>query len=217
MHSMRLRLFYPTTVSSIVFLMFFPVLCSAQEQEENVSSFPVSWGLKTNMVYNTLSFVNIGIEGNVGKHFGFEAEAICPWWDAPDHHKTAKMLNLGLEGRYYWKGWEDTKSILTGPYVSVHANGGIYDICYQNHGVRGDYFVLAGVGIGYTYHVEDNWRINLGVGFGMIYSPYEHYHVLDKEPYYDLLVNHYQGKYTYFVPTKIEFSVVWLLGQQLSK
>lgn len=217
MRSMKLRRLNPTTVSSIFFLIMFPVLSFGQEQASRFSTNPVCWGVKTNMVYNSLSFVNLGIDGSLGNHFGFEVEAICPWWDAPDHHKTAKMLNLGLEGRYYWHKWADAKSTLVGPYVGLHANGGIYDICYKSQGVRGDFFVMSGAVLGYTLAIEENWRMNFGVGFGAMYTPYDHYHVLNKERYGHLLVNHYSGKYTYVGLTKVELSVVWLISQRFSK
>ncbi len=217
LHPMKLRLFISTTVSSILLLMMIPVLSLGQEQGRGVSSYPVCWGAKTNMIYNSMSFVNLGIDGSVGKHFGFEVEAICPWWDAPDHHKTAKMLDLGLEGRYYWRGWSEPNLTLAGPYVGIHVNGGIYDICYKNQGVRGDFFVMSGAVLGYTLPIEQNWRLNFGFGVGAMYTPYNHYHILSKERHPNLLVNHYSGKYTYVGPTKVELSVVWLISQHLSK
>ncbi len=222
LHSMRLRLFTPTTVSSILFLILFPVLCHAQGQEvisiPSVSASPsAQWGVKTNMAYNAISFVNLGFDVGFGKHWGFEAELTTPWWDAPDHHKTAKMLNLGLEGRYYWRGWQDGKTLLAGPYCGLHANGGIYDIVYKNNGVRGDYFAMAGAVVGYTLPIEKAWRLNFAVGLGGMFTDYEHYHVYHHARYGDLLVNHYSGKYTYFGPTKVELSVVWLISENLKK
>lgn len=214
---MKLRLFTTTTLSSILSLMLLPVLCDAQEKESSIIPSSTQWGIQTNMAYDVLSFVNLGYTTSIGQHWGFTAEFICPWWDAPDHHKTAQMLNLGLEGRYYWRGWRDSKSQLAGPYCGLHVNGGIYDICYKGKGAQGDYFVMPGAVLGYTIPVEDSWRLNLALGVGAMYTPYEHYHVLNKPHFGDYKVSHYTGKYTYVGPTKVELTVVWLISDKLKK
>lgn len=197
--------------------MFFCFPVHAQERSDASTSHPTRWGVKTNMLYDVLSFVNLGVDVNIGKHWGLEAEFIAPWWDAPDHHKTAKMLNLGVEARYYWRGWSDHKTILSGPYCGLHANAGTYDICYNNSGVQGSSFIMSGAVVGYTIPIEEYWRINLAVGFGGMVTSYDHYHIVDKEPYYDILANHYSGNYTYVGPTKIELSIVWLFSQCWSR
>jgi len=197
--------------------MFFPILCNAQEKVvkpvSNSSSMPTRWAVKTNMAYNALSFINLGVESSIGKHWSMGAELIAPWWDAPDYHKTAQMINFGLDGRYYWQGWQDPANILSGPFVGIHANGGFYDICYKNSGAKGDYFVMSGAEIGYSLNIESWWRLNFTLGAGAMYTSYSHYHVREKTGFGRHLVSHYSGKYTYFGPTKVELSVVWLFSQ----
>jgi len=122
-------------------------------------------------------------------------------------------MSAGLECRYYWHGWKDQTSILAGPYVGLHANGGFYDICWKRRGVKGDYFAMGGATVGYTMAIDTWWRLNFAVGLGGMYTPYEHYHVKEKTGFGRHLVNHYSGNYTYVGPTKVELTVVWLFSQ----
>ena len=182
------------------------------DQERKLSpdySFGSRWGVKTNMLYNTLNFINVGVERNLGDCWGFEAEIICPWWNAHDNHRTTRMLNGGLELRRYWHRWTDTQKVLSGPYVGIHANGGIYDLVRNNQGVQSDGpFWMGGLVLGYGLMTGDSWRMNFAIGVGAMYTPYNHYHVVDNGMY---LLSHYQGNYTYIGPTKAEVSVMMLL------
>ena len=192
---------------------------SAQDesQEENVSKestnvvtqmrYDTRWGLRTNMAYHTLNLTNLGIECNVNNHWGFVADALFPWWEAGDSHRTTKILSLGLEGRYYWRGCQNANHIMGGPYAGIYGMGGIYDWARNNKGFRGDkYFVLGGLSIGYSLCLSDSWRFDMALGVGALYTPYKHYHVKNDGEY---LVEHYSGNYMYYGPTKAELSFVW--------
>lgn len=199
--------------------LFWVNTLSAQDesQEENVSKvskekevvmdYDTRWGVRTNMAFHTLNLTNLGIECNVNNHWGFVADAIFPWWDADDSHRTTKILSLGLEGRYYWRGTPDANHIMTGPYAGIYGGGGIYDWVRNNKGYRGDkYFCYGGLSLGYSLYISDNWRFDAGLGIGAMYTPYKHYHVKKDGQY---LVEHYSGNYLYYGPTRAELSFVW--------
>lgn len=173
------------------------------------------WGVRTNMLYNSASFVNLGIDYSLGTHWALSAEAICPWWNYDDNHQTTQMLNLGLETRWYWRGWNERDYAMSGPFVGAHVNGGVYDLARQNKGIQSkDYFVMGGAVIGYSAYLERSWRLNFALGLGYLYAPYIHYDVIDEGA---VLFKHKSGVFQSVIPTKIEMSVVWLLNNKKVK
>ena len=116
--------------------LFWVNTLSAQDesQEENVSKestnvvkqmqYDTRWGLRTNMAYHTLNLTNLGIECNVNNHWGFVADALFPWWEAGDSHRTTKIMSLGLEGRYYWRGCQDANHLVGDGGQQHHGRAG---------------------------------------------------------------------------------------------
>lgn len=171
--------------------------------------------VKTNLAYDALTFANLSLEAGIGRHWSLSAEAICPWWNASDNTSTTQMLNFGLETRFYWHGWKDCRRALSGPYVGLHANGGIYDIARpagvtcRVRGFQGDYFAMGGAVIGYSLPLGDWWRIDCTLGLGAMYTEYTHYDLVENK----YLMLHNKGTYTWYGPTKANFSLVWMMGQ----
>ncbi len=206
---MKLKFFLLIALMGFLQVPQLPAQTGEQDIEIPTLDLGTRWGVRTNMLYNTLNFINVGVECNTGNHWGWAAELICPWWNADDNHRTTRMLCGGIEGRYYWKGWKEKNRILSGPYVGFHANGGIYDLVRNNEGVQSEApFWMGGAVIGYGLMISNAWRFDMSLGLGGMYTPYNHYHVKDGG---NSLVTHYSGNYTYFGPTKAELSFVLLL------
>lgn len=166
-------------------------------------------GVRTNFLYNAASFVNLGLEANVGDKWGLTCDAYFPWWNRWNNSHTTQVIGGSLEVRYYWRGWTTPLRVLNGPFVGVHAAGGVYDIARDNKGYQGDYFAAGGAVFGYSLFLDKWWRLDLSAGVGYMNTKYQHYHVV-KEKY---LCHHYSGQYSYIGPTKVEMSVVWFFSQ----
>ena len=167
------------------------------------------WGVRTNFLYDANAIVNLGIETNVSNKWGLTCDLFFPWWNKWDNSRTTEVLAGSLEARYYWRSWTTSLRVLNGPFVGVHAAGGIYDICRNNKGSQGDWFAAVGGVIGYSVFIDKWWRLDLSAGVGYMTTQYEHYHVIDEK----YLYRHYKGNYSYVGPTKLEMSVVWLFSQ----
>ena len=192
----------------------FPNLTYAQQQAKASGSGSAetayvtnAWGVKTNLLYDSYAFVNLGLERNIGRSWGISAEAICPWFNSEDNYRTTQVMDFGLEGRYYWKGWTENDKPLSGPYIGLHCNVGRCDIARDFKGTQCERFIMGGPVIGYSGILADNWRINLTFGLGYMNAKYKHYHIIEDG---EILYPHYSGTYSYVGPTKVEASIVWL-------
>lgn len=196
-------------ILAIILGLAFQNLTYAQSKaNEDVAPYTISsWGIKTNLLYDVYSFVNLGIEHNIGEQWGISAEYIGPWFNAKENYRTTQVMDLGLEGRYYWEGWKEKDRPLSGPYVGLHCNVGRCDIARNYKGSQCERIIMGGPVIGYSGIVADNWRINLTLGIGYMNAKYKHYHIINDGEY---LYPHYSGTYHYVGPTKVEASIVWL-------
>ncbi|MBQ0057619.1 MAG: DUF3575 domain-containing protein [Bacteroidales bacterium] len=174
------------------------------------------FAVKTNILYDEASFVNFSVEAGLGSNWGVQFDAICPWWKDDDNLRVTQMINLGLEGRYYWRGWTDNSRAISGPYVGAMVSGGIYDLCRRSssknkyRGFQGDYFFMGGITCGYVWAPSPWWRLEASAGLGAMQTAYTHYDMVENGQY---LMLHNEGTYTYFGPTKINFSIAWLFSQ----
>ncbi len=167
------------------------------------------WGVRTNFIADATAFVNLGLERSVGDHLAVTCDVFFPWWNKWDNSRTTQVLAGSIEGRYYWRPWTTGLRVLSGPFVGLHAAGGVYDIARQNKGSQGKYFAAGGAVLGYSAFLDKWWRLDLSFGVGYMTTKYDHYHVKNQK----YLFHHYSGKYNYVGPTKAELSVVWLFSQ----
>lgn len=94
------------------------VLTPPWEPEPVTSSTPVIitkplFAIKTNLLYDALSAVNLEIEVPVGKRWSVAAEGIFPWWKASRADWTMQLL-AGHATVKYWLGDRDARDVLTG-------------------------------------------------------------------------------------------------------
>lgn len=205
-------------ILSLLFCL--PVLAWAQKSDEASVKLPMPWALKTNLLYDENSFLNLSLEVGLNNHWALELEAICPWWNSDNNERTTQMLNFGLHAKYFWKGWNSNETSLSGPFVGVHANGGIYDIARKRvshnitRGYQGDYFAMGGLTIGYAWYLSPAWRFECSMGLGAMHTKYTHYDVVEDGQY---LMIHNKGNYTWYGPTKVDLSFVWMFSRHWQK
>lgn len=122
-----------------------------------------------------------------------------------------QLMSGGLEGRY-WLGDRRFRNRLTGHFVGVYAEGGIYDFQFKGDGYQGKYYGAAGFSYGYSTKVSRHLAFEFSLGIGYLTTKYQKY-----TPYEGSLVWMSSGTYTFIGPTKAKISLVWLLTKGREK
>lgn len=172
------------------------------------------FALKTNLLFDAAMMPNIEIEVPIGKRWSVNGEYMFPWWLLDGDKYSLQILTGGLEGRY-WLGSRENRmnrEVLTGHFLGLYAGGGKYDLQWQDNGYQGEFFIAAGISYGYAHRIGRNLRLEYNIGIGLLRTDYRHYHARDN---YQMLLWQENGKYTWFGPTKVKISLVWLLNRKV--
>ena len=170
--------------------------------------------VKTNLLFDVALMPNVEIEVPIGKCWSVNGEYMFPWWLLKNNQCCLEILSGGLEGRY-WLGSRDNRmdrDVLTGHFFGLYAGGGKYDLQWKENGYQGEFFIAAGVSYGYAHRIACNLHLEFNIGVGMLRTDYRHYHARDN---YQTLLWQENGKYTWFGPTKVKISLVWLLNRKV--
>jgi len=172
------------------------------------------FALKTNLLFDAAMMPNIEIEVPIGKRWSINGEYMFPWWLLDGDKYSLQILTGGLEGRY-WLGSKENRmnrEVLTGHFLGLYAGGGKYDLQWKENGYQGEFFIAAGISYGYAHRIARNLRLEYNIGIGLLRTDYRHYHARDN---YRTLLWQENGKYTWFGPTKVKISLVWLLNRKV--
>ena len=172
--------------------------------------------LKTNLLYDAVSWLNFSVEVPMGDRFSALYYHQFPWWTwgQAKNEYCMRFLSIGAEGRYWFKPMPREKTEnrikrdrLMGHFVGVYAESGKWDferkrdICYQ-----GEHW-SAGLSYGYAMPIGKrlNLELSLSMGYASIayrgYTPSENYEILWRDP-------EKVGRWHYFGPTKAQVSLV---------
>lgn len=174
------------------------------------------FAVKTNLLFDAALMPNIEIEVPIGKRWSVNGEYMFPWWLLDGDKYSLQILMGGLEGRY-WLGSRENRmnrEVLTGHFLGLYAGGGKYDLQWKENGYQGEFFIAAGISYGYVHEIAHNLRLEYNIGIGLLRTDYRHYHARDN---YQTLLWQENGKYTWFGPTKVKISLVWLLNRKVKK
>ena len=105
--------------------------------------------LKNNLLYDLALAPNIEVELPLGKRWSLNVEYKCPWWSDSGCNFCYQLLSGGMEGRC-WLGNRQKRDRLTGHFIGLYAEGGIYDFQLRGDGYQGKYYGAAGVTYGYA-------------------------------------------------------------------
>lgn len=164
--------------------------------------------LKNNLLYDLALAPNIEVEIPIGRQWSVNAEYKCPWWSDSSEELCYQLLSGGLEGRF-WLGDLRTHSRLTGHFVGVYAEGGIYDFQFKGDGYQGKYYGAAGLTYGYSTRISRQLAFEFSLGIGYLTTEYQKY-----TPYEGSLVWMSSGQYNFIGPTKAKISLVWLITKR---
>lgn len=186
-----------------------PQLPAVQEDSRVTMRRPVLF-IKTNLLYDLLTFVNVAAEVPLGKKFSLEAAYVNPWWHNMRKHRTIELRYLSVTPRYYFgKDSEQYASFFAG----FSAGWGKYDLQLTRHGVQGTLWHVSPV-FGYTHHIARNWKIEYSVSAGYLQTTYRKYTQKSDTPYGDIKVHDYpwvSHSFKSVLPTSINISLVYTL------
>lgn len=184
-------------------------------KENNTTIRPLA--LKTNMLFDALSLLNVEVEVPIHKRFSIAGEWIFPWWLSNDKQNCIQVLSGNLEFRYWFKPLfrkQDKRLLkhnpLTGYFIGLYSGGGLYDIEWNKQGYQGEFFIASGISGGYCLPVSRNINIEFSLGLGFLRTKYRHYHASHCDIHSKWhLVKQNSGNYSWFGPTKAKISFVW--------
>lgn len=168
---------------------------------------PFYMALKTNMLYDVLATPNIGIEFYIGNNFSVAANWMYAWWKNDNRHRYWRIYGGDIAIRKWFGAKADAKP-LTGHHLGIYGQMVTYDFEFGNRGYLADRWSYAGgVEYGYALPIARRLNIDFTIGIGYLGGKYKEYLPID---------DHYVWQETkqrhWFGPTKVEVSLVWLLG-----
>ena len=179
----------------IIFLLCFPLLCQAQRI-----------AIKTNMLYDIHSTLNIGAEFRIAPQWTFDLSGNYNPFEWKNDRKMKHWL-LQPEARFWFC------EAFNGHFIALHALGGGFNVgnidlklfpSARHYRYQGD---MYGAGIGYGYQFVLNTRLNLGleIGGGWIQARYDKYECAHCGSWIE------KGKKNYFGITKAAVSLIYIL------
>lgn len=169
------------------------------------------FAIKTNLLYDAVTALNIGLEVAIGERFSVAAEWLSPWWSSYDKQLYFQLMNGNLEGRY-WFGERADRLDLTGWFSGISVGGGIYDILLNRvNGVQGEFQSYSVVG-GYAHPINKSGslRLEYELGLGLISTDYVKYW-WDGFDYTLIAPSPQSWRTNWWGPTKLSVSLVYYL------
>lgn len=177
---------------------------------------PRYWAIKTNMLYDAALIPNVGVEVYLGKQWSVAANWMYGWWKKDRIHWYWRAYGGDIAVRK-WLGKAAREKPLTGHHLGVYGQVLTYDFETGGRGYMGgepggtlfDRANFAG-GVEYGYALPIARRLNLDFTIGIGYMGGKYY---EYKPIDDCYVWQATKQRHYFGPTKLEVSLVWLLGR----
>ncbi len=170
------------------------------------------FALKTNLLYDAISAVNLELEVPIGESYSVASELIFPWWLSDSRQDCFELLNFNVEGRY-WFGSRENRAQLTGWSAGLYVGGGYYDLERNGKGYQGEHLLSGGVSCGYAHSIGGSARLEYSLGLGFVTTKFREYHAQKCDSQW-LLVRQRYGRTTWFGPTRLRVSLVFMLNRK---
>lgn len=145
-------------------------------------------GVNTNLAFDALTAVNLGLELPLGRHWDLTADVYFPWWTFPTKEITFQWVHADLGARYYFKGWKErqTSQVCRGLFAGATIGGGLFDVGHQQTGYQGEE-LSAKLRLGYTFRFSPSWRMSVFAGGGVAFTQYRPYDIVVQDGVQHLL------------------------------
>lgn len=179
------------------------------------------FALKTNLLFNAISLLNLELEVPLGKHISVVGEVIFPWWTFDNGKADSKrhrihLFNANIEGRY-WFGNREERPKITGWFAGIYAGGGLYDFEHSAKGYQGEFYIMGGLSGGYSHTInkKGNLRMEYSLGVGYMQTDYRRYEANFGSDNKWHPVRQESGRHSWIGPTKAKISLVWMLNRKV--
>ena len=180
-----------------------------QDEKEYVELRNMVAAVKTNLLADAFTAINVEVEIPVWERMSLHAEFVTPWWETGNKY-CFQTQGISAEIRYWFKPWElECEEKLRGWFAAPYVAFGQYDYQYdKSFNYQGEYW-SAGLTAGYAMPVGKNKKANLelSLSVGYMETPFRHYYPTDD--YSKLIHDPYRdGTRYWFGPTKAKVSLV---------
>ncbi len=191
-----------------------PILPDSVQVVHEVESPKVLFALKTNLVLDLLSVVNLAAEIPIGRRWSIVGEVVYPWWRSWPDDFTMQIESYHGELKY-WLGDRELQEQLQGWYLGAYGGWGRYDIQpFTATGVQGTFFD-SGLEVGYAHPIARNLHLEYTIGLGYVSTSYDNYKMVsDTDEYGDIKVIPYpwlNNSLKSILPTRCGVSLVWTI------
>ena len=172
--------------------------------------------LYTNMLFDAAAVPNIGVEFYLGKNWSVAANYMHAWWSKDRRHRYWRIYGGDVNVRW-WFGRKAHEKPLTGHHIGAYVQALTYDFEWGGKGYMagepgGNIFDRAHIGggieYGYSLPVARRLDIDFTLGVGYIGG-----RVYEFRPAGNLYFWTATKNRSWFGPTKLEVSLVWLIGK----
>ncbi len=182
--------------------------------------------LKSNLLYDVVTAINIELEVPIGDRWSVAAEWIFPWWSScgkpngdwqnDSKRNTFQLLQGNIEGKY-WFGDRSDRLVMTGWYGGLYGGSGRYDLERKSDGNQGEFYVV-GLSGGYAHTINKcgSLRMEYSLGLGYMQTNYDKYgeHLGIDDRWHT--IRRESGRQSWFGPTKAKVSLVWMLNRKVN-
>ncbi len=169
------------------------------------------FAVKTNILFDALTAVNVEVEIPIGNRYSVSAEWIFPWWISDSSQNCFEIGCATIEGKY-WFGQRESMPQLIGWAAGFYIGGGYYDIERDGIGYQGENLFIGGVSGSYAHAISRDLRLEFTLGFGMFATKYRKYRAQSCGTDWILVRTERQDR-RWFGPTRCRLSLVWMLNR----
>lgn len=165
-----------------------------------------SVAVKTNLLYDLATALNVEIEVPIKNHWSVVIEDVFPWWERGNKY-CFQLWEMGVEGRYWLSDNKYHRQKLSGHFVGGYVMSGKYDFQWKRRLNYQGEFWSVGATYGYAFPIGKRFKLELSASVGYLSTAYRHYN--PAPDYGELILDPYkQGRVGYFGPTKLKVSLV---------
>lgn len=164
--------------------------------------------VKTNLLYDLATFVNVSVEVPLSRRLTAEATLVYPWWRSTAKHKTVQMRYVAITPRYYFK---NTDKPYTSFFAGLTAGSGTYDLQWTRRGVQGTLWHVSPT-FGYSHYISKRWKMEYSASVGYVQTHYHKYTQTADTPYGEIKVHDYpwvSHVLRTVLPTSLNVSLVY--------
>ena len=158
--------------AAMLALLFCPPLrAQATHHVQDPPSRPPRLALTANLLSWATLAPNLGAELYLAPRWSLAADASFGLWTSSHRTHAFRSWSAGGELRYWL---HSPRGTFRRTHIGLSVRGGEYDDTFFGPGTRGE-ALMAGITLGYRFHLPRRWQVDAGIGAGFIHTRYDRY------------------------------------------